>query len=45
MRDHLQTVGVTVYGPVRLGWMAADSLYVYDPDGNLVELWSPDEPV
>ncbi|MGA9532884.1 MAG: VOC family protein [Anaerolineales bacterium] len=33
---------VEVHGPVRLDWMAATSYYFYDPDGNLVEFWSPD---
>lgn len=35
--------GVDVHGPVRLEWMRADSYYFYDPDGNLVEFWSPDD--
>lgn len=35
---------VDVYGPVRLRWMEADAYYFYDPDGNLLELWSPDPP-
>lgn len=34
--------GITVYGPVRQGWMQADSFYFYDLDGNLLEWWSPD---
>ncbi|MGQ0563116.1 MAG: VOC family protein [Gemmatimonadota bacterium] len=34
--------GVELYGPVRLRWMEADAYYLYDPDGNLLELWSPD---
>ncbi|MGQ0814033.1 MAG: VOC family protein [Gemmatimonadota bacterium] len=33
---------IQVYGPVRLRWMEADAYYFYDPDGNLLELWSPD---
>ena len=32
----------TVHGPVRLEWMRATSYYFYDPEGNLVEYWSPD---
>ena len=31
-----------VYGPIPLEWMHATSYYFYDPEGNLVELWSPD---
>lgn len=34
--------GITVHGPTRLGWMKAVSYYFFDPDGNLVEFWSPD---
>jgi catechol 2,3-dioxygenase-like lactoylglutathione lyase family enzyme len=33
--------GVEVYGPVELEWMNAESYYFYDPDGNLLEFWSP----
>jgi catechol 2,3-dioxygenase-like lactoylglutathione lyase family enzyme len=41
---HVRESGTAVYGPVRLDWMSATSYYFYDPDGNLLELWSPDEP-
>ncbi len=34
--------GVRLYGPQRLEWMLAEAWYCYDPDGNLVEFWSPD---
>ena len=34
---------VEVYGPVEFDWMHAAAYYFYDPDGNLVEFWSPDE--
>lgn len=34
--------GAAVMGPARLEWMRAESYYFYDPDGNLVEFWSPD---
>jgi catechol 2,3-dioxygenase-like lactoylglutathione lyase family enzyme len=34
--------GVQVYGPKRFDWMKAEGWYFYDPDGNLVEFWSPD---
>lgn len=40
--EHVRSQGVEVYGPVRLEWMNADSYYFYDPDGNLIEWWSPD---
>jgi catechol 2,3-dioxygenase-like lactoylglutathione lyase family enzyme len=33
--------GVEVFGPVELEWMNATSYYFYDPDGNLLEFWSP----
>jgi catechol 2,3-dioxygenase-like lactoylglutathione lyase family enzyme len=31
-----------VYGPTEFEWMKARSYYFYDPDGNLLEFWSPD---
>ena len=34
---------VEVYGPTRFDWMRATSYYFYDPDGNLLEFWSPDD--
>ncbi len=39
--NHVRTAGVEVYGPVHFDAMAADSFYFYDPDGNLLEFWSP----
>ena len=33
--------GIEIYGPVKFQWMKAKSYYFYDPDGNLVEYWSP----
>jgi catechol-2,3-dioxygenase len=42
--EHVRARGVEVYGPVRLDWMSADSYYFYDPDGNLLEWWSRDQP-
>ena len=42
--DALQKVrnkGIEIYGPVKFQWMKAKSYYFYDPDGNLVEYWSP----
>lgn len=40
--ERVRTHGVEVHGPTRLRWMGADAFYFYDPDGNLLELWSPD---
>jgi catechol 2,3-dioxygenase-like lactoylglutathione lyase family enzyme len=37
----VRAAGVEVYGPVELDWMNAESYYFYDPDGNLLEFWSP----
>jgi len=34
--------GVEVLGPTRFDWMGAESRYFYDPDGHLVEFWTPD---
>jgi len=42
--DHVRSRDVEVYGPVKFEWMNASSYYFYDPDGNLLEFWSP-EPV
>jgi catechol 2,3-dioxygenase-like lactoylglutathione lyase family enzyme len=39
---HVRSQGVDVYGPTDFEWMRARGYYFYDPDGNLVELWSPD---
>jgi catechol 2,3-dioxygenase-like lactoylglutathione lyase family enzyme len=39
--DNIHRQGVEVYGAVRLDWMSANSYYFYDPDGNLLEFWSP----
>ena len=33
--------GVEVYGPEQLDWRNARAYYFYDPDGNLLEFWSP----
>ena len=38
----LRVYGVEVYGPKHFEWMQAQAYYFYDPDGNLVEFWSPD---
>jgi len=39
---HVRAAGVPVYGPTHFDWMQAISYYFYDPDGNLLEWWSPD---
>lgn len=41
--ERVRSAGVEVYGPVELDWMNAHSYYFYDPDGNLLEFWSPDQ--
>ena len=40
--QHVRGKGVEVYGPVNFKWMEAIAYYFYDPDGNLLEFWSPD---
>ena len=40
--ENVRRHDVDVFGPVRLDWMKADAYYFYDPDGNLLEFWSPD---
>jgi catechol-2,3-dioxygenase len=40
--EHVRQHGVEVYGPTDFEWMRARGYYFYDPDGNLVEFWSPD---
>jgi catechol-2,3-dioxygenase len=39
--EHVRQKGHTVHGPVYFDWMKALSYYLYDPDGNLLEFWSP----
>jgi catechol 2,3-dioxygenase-like lactoylglutathione lyase family enzyme len=41
--EHIRRQGVEVYGPTHFDWMRSNSYYFYDPDGNLVELWSPED--
>ena len=41
--ERVRAAGVEVYGPAELEWMDARSYYFYDPDGNLLEFWSPRE--
>ena len=40
--QHVRRHGVEVYGPAHFEWMRAEAYYFYDPDGNLLEFWSPD---
>jgi catechol-2,3-dioxygenase len=40
--DHVRASDVEVHGPTQFDWMRATSYYFYDPDGNLLEFWSPD---
>jgi catechol 2,3-dioxygenase-like lactoylglutathione lyase family enzyme len=42
--ERVRAAGVEVYGPIEFDWMRARSYYFYDPDGNLVEFWSPNLP-
>jgi catechol-2,3-dioxygenase len=39
--ERVRKSGVEVYGPVDFDWMNACAYYFYDPDGNLLEFWSP----
>jgi catechol 2,3-dioxygenase-like lactoylglutathione lyase family enzyme len=39
--ERVRSAGVEVYGPIDFDWMNAQSYYFYDPDGNLLEFWSP----
>jgi catechol 2,3-dioxygenase-like lactoylglutathione lyase family enzyme len=40
--EDVRAHGVEIHGPVHFDWMRASGYYFYDPDGNLVEFWSPD---
>jgi catechol 2,3-dioxygenase-like lactoylglutathione lyase family enzyme len=40
--ERVRAHGVEVYGPTEFEWMRARGYYFYDPDGNLLEFWSPD---
>jgi catechol-2,3-dioxygenase len=40
--QHVRRQEVELYGPVYFDWMKATAYYFYDPDGNLLEFWSPD---
>ena len=39
--EHVRAQDVEVYGPEHFDWMDAMAYYFYDPDGNLLEFWSP----
>jgi catechol 2,3-dioxygenase-like lactoylglutathione lyase family enzyme len=39
--DRVRKAGVEVHGPIEFEWTEAKSYYFYDPDGNLLEFWSP----
>lgn len=38
---HLRRHDIEVHGPTYFEWMQAESYYFFDPDGNLLEFWSP----
>ena len=40
--EHVRGSDVEIYGPTHFDWMRATSYYFYDPDGNLLEFWSPE---
>jgi catechol-2,3-dioxygenase len=40
--EHVKSHDVEVYGPRHFEWMKATAYYFYDPDGNLLEFWSPE---
>ncbi len=40
--QHVRGKGVDVFGPISFEWMKASAYYFYDPDGNMLEFWSPD---
>jgi catechol-2,3-dioxygenase len=40
--EQVKSKGVAVYGPTDFTWRSARSSYFYDPDGNLLECWSPE---
>jgi len=39
--SHVRRHHVEMYGPVHFDWKNVVSYYFYDPDGNLLEFWSP----
>jgi catechol 2,3-dioxygenase-like lactoylglutathione lyase family enzyme len=40
--EQVKSKGVPIYGPIDFTWRHARSYYFYDPDGNLLEFWSPE---
>lgn len=38
---HLKLQDVPIHGPIELAWMNARACYFWDPEGHLVEFWSP----
>ena len=42
--QHVRSKGIDVFGPISFEWMKASAYYFYDPDGNMLEFWSPDMP-
>jgi catechol 2,3-dioxygenase-like lactoylglutathione lyase family enzyme len=40
--ERVRSADVEVHGPIDFEWMDALSYYFYDPDGNLLEFWSPE---
>ena len=41
--NKIKVANIKIYGPIKFEWMNAISYYFYDPDGNLVEYWSPNK--
>ncbi len=39
--DRVRAHGIEVSGPLDYAWMSAEACLCFDPDGHLVELWSP----
>ena len=39
--EQLRAKDVHVFGPIDLDWMNARACYFWDPEGHLVEFWSP----
>lgn len=40
--ERLRQHQIPIYGPTHFDWMRATSHYFYDPEGNLLEYWTPD---
>ncbi len=37
----LKAKNIAIHGPLELAWMNARACYFWDPEGHLVEFWSP----